>query len=224
MGKTYFVTGTDTDAGKTFVSVALLHRAKEEGLTTAAIKPVAAGCADTDDGLRNGDALALSEAMTFNLPYSEVNPVAVEPPIAPHIAAEDADILISAPALADHCRKTMTRNADVTLIEGAGGWRVPLNSKEAFSDLPRLLDIPVILVVGMKLGCINHALLTYEAICRDRLNIAGWVANQIDPEMNSKEENLETLKRMIKAPFLGYIPWLDDEDQMFACAGLTLPA
>ncbi|WP_461537523.1 dethiobiotin synthase [Spongorhabdus nitratireducens] len=224
MGKTYFVTGTDTDAGKTFVSVALLHRAKEEGLTTAAIKPVAAGCEETEDGLRNGDALALSEAMTFNLPYPEVNPVAVEPPIAPHIAAEDSDILISAPVLADHCRKTMARNADFTLIEGAGGWRVPLNREEAFSDLPRLLDIPVILVVGMKLGCINHAMLTYEAICRDRLNIAGWVANQIDPEMSRKEDNLETLKQLIKAPFLGYVPWLDDEDQMFACAGLTLPA
>ena len=223
MGKTFFVTGTDTDAGKTFVSVALLHKARAEGLTTAAVKPVAAGCEVTSAGLRNGDALALSQAMTLNLPYETINPEAVEPPIAPHIAAADIGKYLGASRLAEQCRQVMKQNADFTLIEGAGGWRVPLNNEETFADIPKLLDIPVILVVGMKLGCINHAVLTYEAIRHDRLNIAGWIANQVNPDMLRKEENLSTLKHMIDAPFLGYIPWVNTGVERTAYSELILP-
>ncbi len=223
MGNTFFVTGTDTDAGKTFVSVALLNKAKQEGLSTAAVKPAAAGCEVTPDGLRNGDALALMQAMTMALPYETVNPEAVEPPIAPHIAAQEVGKYLSASQLSQQCRQVMEHDADITLIEGAGGWRVPLNNEETFADIPQLLDIPVILVVGMKLGCINHAVLTYEAIRHDRLNIAGWVANQVDPNMLRKEDNLETLKRMIDAPFLGYVPWQESGSESEAATKLTLP-
>lgn len=208
MAKAFFVTGTDTDAGKTLVSCALLHLAAQQSLNTIALKPIAAGCEQTDDGLRNADALALQGYATVKLSYDQVNPVALKEPIAPHIAAGFRQL--SADRIASYCRGAMLQSADIYLIEGAGGWRVPLNPRESLSHLVKQLDIPVILVVGMKLGCLNHALLTAEAIARDGLPIAGWVATQIDPNMLNVNENITALKQRFHAPLIGFVPWLED--------------
>lgn len=209
-----FVTGTDTDAGKTVISCGLLEKARQEGLSTLAIKPVASGCKTTSKGLRNSDALALLSAMTIGLAYDEVNPIAFEPAIAPHVAAEAQGIVLSSKQLSSVCRKTLAHKADFSLIEGAGGWRVPLtyDGKECLSQLPRQLNIPVVLVVGVKLGCINHARLSVEAVLRDGLSLAGWVANQVDPKMSCFDENIKTLHAVLPGKFLGCVPFLDSPD------------
>jgi dethiobiotin synthetase len=206
--KRYFVTGTDTDVGKTLVVEGLLAAAGEQGLTTLAIKPVAAGCERTSDGLRNEDALKLMAQMSEPLSYQQVNPVALEPAIAPHIAAQQVGQLLCLETLVKHCQEVLTQPAQLALIEGAGGWRLPLNETEYLSSLPQRLDMPVILVVGMKLGCLNHALLSMEAIARDGVRLAGWVANRVDGNMSCFEANLATLKGVINAPLLGVIPCL----------------
>ncbi len=206
----FFVTGTDTDAGKTVVSAGLLAAANARGLSTAAIKPVAAGCERTADGLRNADALLLQRTASVALDYDEVNPVAFEPAIAPHIAAAQAGRRLVINQLAGLCRGVLMQRADLTLLEGAGGWRVPLGSQTFLSELPRELGLPVILVVGMRLGCLNHALLTAEAIARDGLRLAGWVANRVDPDMSCYAENVATLRALFHAPCLGEVPNLPD--------------
>lgn len=210
MGKTYFITGTDTDAGKTIVTCGLLEVARLKGLATLALKPVSAGCRQTKNGLKSEDALALIEAMTLSLPYEQINPIALGPPIAPHIAAKEADVRITLDQLAGYSRGALIHKNDLTLIEGAGGWRVPLNSLEMIAGLAKELNAPAIMVVGMKQGCINHALLTVEAILRDGVKLAGWVANQMNPDMSRYDKNLETLKNMIPASCLGRVPFLPD--------------
>ena len=204
--KAFFVTGTDTGVGKTLISAALLIAAKNRGLSTAALKPVAAGCEVTAAGLRNDDALLLQSVITENLTYEQINPVALEPAIAPHIAAQQAKRVLSVDRLAGFCRGVLN-TADFTLVEGAGGWRVPLNPSETLADLPRVLNLPIILVVGVRLGCISHALLTVEAIARDGLQLVGWVANLIDPEMSNQQENIASLAQRIAAPCLAVVPW-----------------
>jgi dethiobiotin synthetase len=222
----YFISGTDTDVGKTLVACGLLRAAALRGLRTLAIKPVAAGAELTENGLRNEDALMLMAAMTEVLPYQQVNPVLLEPAIAPHIAAEQVGKRITVSQLAGICRGVMMQPADFILIEGAGGWRVPLNRHELLSDLASELQAPVILVVGMKLGCINHALLTAEAIRADGLRLAGWVANQIDPDMACVEENLATLNAMLDAPCIGIVPYLAQNeraaDTVAGCMNISL--
>lgn len=206
--KNYFIAGTDTDVGKTLVACALLEVARKQGMKTLAIKPVAAGAEVTSEGLRNGDAQMLMTAMTEALSYEQVNPVLLEPPIAPHIAAAQIGRRLTVAQLTGFCRGVLMRPADMRLIEGAGGWRVPLSHRESLSQLAVELQTPVILVVGMKLGCLNHALLTAEAIRRDGLPLVGWVANQIDVDMACQEENLESLGAMLGAPCLGVVPHL----------------
>lgn len=210
MAKTYFVTGTDTDAGKTVVACGLLKSFANEGLTTAAVKPVAAGCDSTAEGLRNGDALALMSVVTQTLPYGQVNPIALAPAIAPHIAASQVNKRLSVARLAGFCRGVSMAKVDRVLIEGAGGWRVPLNERETLADLPKELNIPVILVVGMKLGCINHAILTIEAIRNDGCELAGWVANVVDKDMAELAANFASLQSYIPAPCLGLVPFIAD--------------
>ena len=222
--KTYFVTGTDTDAGKTFSSCALLHAANNLGFKTLAHKPVAAGCEQTEAGLRNSDAVSLMAAMSEFEEYEMVNPIALEPAIAPHIAAQEAGSQLSVSRSAGFARGIMMARADLLLIEGAGGWRVPLNSRETLADLAKNLKQPVILVVGMKLGCINHALLTAEAIKADGLEIAGWIANKIDPDMNRYQENLATLAQLIQAPLLAEIPYMENSGWKAAAAHIPEPA
>ncbi len=208
MAKAFFVTGTDTAVGKTTIAAGLLAAANRRGLKTAAIKPIASGCEATQDGLRNADALLLQRTMSLPLGYDEINPIALEPAIAPHLAAEQAGVRVNAMQLAGICRGVLMQRADLTLVEGAGGWRVPLNSRELLSEVPKMLRLPVILVVGMRLGCINHALLTAEAIARDGLALAGWVANGVDREMSCLEENTATIRRYLRAPCLGEVPFL----------------
>jgi dethiobiotin synthetase len=205
MSQTFFVTGTDTEVGKTAVSCALLQAAAAAGLSTAAVKPVAAGC---DEQGHNEDALQLMEAMTATMDYEQVNPVALEAAIAPHIAAQQEGKRVQASRLAGLCRGVMMSGADLVLIEGAGGWRVPVSPRETLADLARELQVGVILVVGMRLGCLNHALLTAEAVRRDGLQLAGWVANQPGERMNCHRQNLDTLRAMLPAPFLGELPCL----------------
>lgn len=206
MSKSWFVTGTDTDVGKTAVCCALLVAASSAGMRTAAVKPVAAGC---DAGGRNEDAVRLQACMTETLDYDQVNPIALTDAIAPHIAAGRAGKRLQASRLAGLCRGVMLGDADLVLIEGAGGWRVPINSRETMADLARELGVGVILVVGMRLGCINHALLTAEAIRRDGMQLAAWVANQCGPRMACHEDNVATLRQMLGAPLLGDLPYID---------------
>ena len=208
MSPAYFITGTDTDVGKTTVAAGLLQAARAAGLSTAAGKPVASGCEVTPEGLRNADALALMAQCTLALSYEEVNPVAVEPAIAPHIAAREAGVALTVQALLTPMQRILRQRADFTLIEGAGGWRVPLSGQDSLSDVAQGLDLPVILVVGVRLGCISHALLTAEAIAQDGLQLAGWVANIIDPKTSRLEENLATLAERLPAPCLGRVPKL----------------
>ena len=218
----FFIAGTDTDVGKTLVATGLLAAAKAKGLSTLAMKPLAAGCHPTADGLRNDDALKLQQAMTLELPYDQVNPVALEPAIAPHIAAEQAGRRLLVSQLAGYCRGVLMQQADFALIEGAGGWRVPLNRVETLAGLAKELNLPVILVVGIKLGCINHALLTVEAIARDGLTLVGWVANPMEEDMDCYEENLASLASLIRAPCLGTVPRLASPEAADISAYLDL--
>ena len=221
MTRTWFVTGTDTGVGKTAVSCALLAAAGRAGLRTAAIKPVAAGC---DDAGHNEDALQLMRWMTVSLDYAQVNPVALKAAIAPHLAAGQEGRLLQASRLAGLCRGVMLGGADFVLVEGAGGWRVPISARETLADVAVQLQVAVILVVGMRLGCINHALLTAEAIARDGLKLAGWVANQPGETMQNYADNRDSLRRLLPAPLLGEIPSMPafDADQASECLSLEM--
>ncbi|MDN6856824.1 dethiobiotin synthase [Pseudomonas sp. CAN2814] len=208
MSHAYFVTGTDTEIGKTTIAAGLLHAARLTGLSTAAAKPVASGCERSSEGLRNSDALALLGECSVPLAYEQVNPFAFEPAIAPHLAAREQGVKLTVEALKGPVRSILELGADFTLVEGAGGWRVPLAGEENLSDLAIALELPVILVVGVRLGCINHAVLSAEAIQRDGLQLAGWVANIVDPTTSRLEENLATLAERLSAPCVGRVPRL----------------
>lgn len=221
--KSYFVTGTDTGVGKTMVSAAILEAAASLGKRTLAMKPVASGCDETPEGLRNEDALILMGAMSESLAYDQVNPIALKPAIAPHVAAAQAGRTVTAERLVGFCRGLQMRPADLLLVEGAGGWRVPLNDRETYSAMPGALQMPVILVVPLKLGCINHALLTAEAIRRDGLTVAGWVANRPVPEiMTCEQETLEYLVNHLAAPCMGVLPWQERADPKALSASLNV--
>lgn len=208
MSQAYFIAGTDTDVGKTTIAAGLLHAARLQGLSTLGAKPVASGCTVTAKGLRNADAQALIDESTLKLEYEAVNPFAFEPGIAPHVAAREAGVMLEVPALLNAMQYVLDQGADFTLVEGAGGWRVPLSDHANLSDLAIALKLPVILVVGVRLGCINHALLSAEAIARDGLQLAGWVANIIEPRTSRLEENLASLAERLPAPCLGRVPRL----------------
>ena len=203
-----FIAGTDNDVGKTLISQGLLELAQSKGLSCYALKPVATGCEETAAGLRNDDALKLMQSSTIKLSYQQVNPLAFKRAIAPHAAASKEQRNIDLQRLVGFCRGAMTHRADFILLEGEGGWRVPLNNRESMAQLPQQLSLPVILVVGVRLGCINHALLTVEAIKRDGVSLLGWVANHIDPNMQASEESVKTLELAINAPLLGVVPFM----------------
>lgn len=206
----FFVTGTDTDAGKTTIAAGLLAAARQQGLSTLACKPVASGSQSTDLGLRNHDAMQLASQCSITLPYTSLNPYAFVPAIAPHLAAVEAGVQLDCQQLQQAIEHVLAHQADLTVVEGAGGWRVPVNSHETLADLAAALQLPVVLVVGMKLGCINHALLSAEAILRDGLPLAGWIANSIDPHMSRQPGNLQTLQQLMPAPCLASVPHLPD--------------
>ena len=208
MDNAYFITGTDTGVGKTLVSCALLHAFAALGKSVVGMKPVAAGCEVTPLGLVCEDVTNLMAASNVNAPREQVNPYAFAPPLAPHIAAAKAGVVIE---IASICAAytALRALADVVIVEGVGGWRVPLNAHEDTADMAKQLGLPVILVVGMRLGCLNHALLTAQAIDADGLKLAGWVANAIDPLMQAFDENLAALRSRLTAPLLGISPYCD---------------
>lgn len=201
MKQIFFIAGTDTDAGKTHVACQLLRAAQQRGLRTLSLKPLAAGAENTVEGLRNSDALMLQQASTLQLPYADINPFCFAEAIAPHIAAEKNGARLSAKEIAQRVHQVLnTVDFDYALIEGAGGWRVPLNETETLADVVKLLNLPVILVVGMKLGCLNHALLTAEAIKTDGVALHSWVANDFGKPMPYWAENIAALEQKIPAP------------------------
>ncbi len=205
MKKGFFITGTDTGVGKTLVSCALLYALRARGLRVVGMKPVASGCEPTPEGLRNADALALQAASSSPPDYATLNPYAFAPAIAPHLAARAASVEINFARIRG-CQEELIRQADAVVVEGAGGWRVPLGPNGDMADLAATLGWPVILVVGMRLGCLNHALLSAAAIRARGLPLAGWVANTIDPDMAERAANEATLAQALPAPCLGRIP------------------
>jgi dethiobiotin synthetase len=201
-----FVTGTDTGVGKTRIAAALCVAYAAHGKRVAAMKPVASGCMQTRAGLRNDDAEALRAAMTVRAAYGDVNPYAFEPAIAPHIAAMEAGCPIDFGVL-DGCYERLCAQSEVIIVEGAGGWLTPLDATRTFADLAVRWQLDAILVVGLRLGCLNHALLTAEAIEARGLKLAGWVGNSVDPDFARREANTETLRARLAANCLGIFPY-----------------
>ncbi len=222
-GTGVFVTGTDTGAGKTLVAGALLRAFAGSGLRAAGMKPVASGCNAVAQDRANEDVAALNAASNVRAPLDLVNPYCFEPAIAPHIAARAAGVVIDLQLIRENY-VALTRLADRVVVEGAGGLLVPLDDTEDFADLARVLDIPVLLVVGLRLGCLNHALLTAEAIVSRGLPFAGWVANQIDPAMPYRQENIDTLRQRLPAPLLAVIPFGVSADGAIAAMRPVLAA
>jgi len=209
MNKSVFITGTDTDVGKTQISVALIQLFQKQGLTVAGMKPIASGCDMTATGLRNDDALQLNKQAQINMPYKVINPYHFSPAIAPHIAAEQAGVEIDLKVIQQHFN-TLQQQFDCVVVEGAGGWLVPINSHQTMADLAIQLDLPIVLVVDIRLGCINHALLSVAAIEQSGLVLHAWVANQINPTSQA-DAIIDSLKIRISAPCWAVIPSLKTE-------------
>ncbi len=207
MGLGFFVTGTDTGVGKTVVTTALMHALGARGLRVLGMKPVASGAELTPAGLRNDDAASLLAAANVAVGYDELNPYVFEPPIAPHLAAREARVRIDFGRIAEQAGRLRVR-CDVLLVEGVGGWRVPLGPDGDVADLAARLGHPVVLVVGVRLGCLNHAVLSAESIGAAGLPLAGWVANVVDPDTARLRDNLATLAALLPAPCLGTVPHL----------------
>lgn len=203
----YFVTGTDTEIGKTLISSAMLYALTQQGLRAAAMKPVAAGTELRDGAWRNDDVERLAAVANVGLPQELTTPYLLREPAAPHIAARLEGVSID-PAHIRACYDKVAAAADAVVVEGVGGFRVPLTDRFDTADLAQQLGLPVVLVVGLRLGCINHALLTAEAIAARGLTLAGWVANVVDLEMRYGVDNLEALTARLPAPMLGCVPCL----------------
>lgn len=201
----FFITGTDTEVGKTFVACWLLRQLNAQGLRCLGMKPVAAGGIETEHGFANEDALALAAAGWQDVPRTLLNPYLLHQPVSPHIAAAREHVSIDFTHIADAYRQ-LAIMADVVLVEGAGGWRAPLSETLDIADLARHLRLPVILVVGVRLGCLNHALLTADAIVASGLPLVGWVANRVDPHVREHAANLHFLRQRIPAPLLAELP------------------
>lgn len=209
MSKAFFITGTDTGAGKTWASVALMRFFNLRGLSVIGMKPVAAGCEWQDGQLKNEDALLLQQHASLALDYEEINPYAYQAAVSPHLAANDNPVQI------DGVLKAFNRikdKADVVVVEGAGGWFAPVNNEQDIADLAVALQIPVIMVVAIRLGCINHARLTLQAIQAANVDCAGWMAMCVDPDMQKQTENIDTLKKKLTVPLLGVLPYMDVTD------------
>ncbi len=217
-----FVTGTDTEVGKTVIARLLVRAAVARGLRVAAMKPVASGATDTGGGLRNDDALALMQEMNVAAEYAEVNPYVFAEPVSPHIAAAAAGVDIE-PDVVGRALASLARRADVVMVEGVGGWYAPLGPQLTVAGLAVRLALPVVLVVGLRLGCLNHALLTAEAIGRSGLPLAGWVGNTLDPDMARRPENIETLLARIPGPCLGILDHAPADPVAVNAGRLSLP-
>ncbi len=217
-----YITGTDTGIGKTVVSCALLHALRGRGQRAVGMKPVASGCESTPQGWRNDDALALQSASDPRPEYADLNPYALPLPLAPELAARDAGVDIDlATILAAHA--CLQAQADVVIVEGVGGWAAPLSASLRQADVVRSLDLPVVLVVGLRLGCLNHAILSAGAITADGCLLAGWIGNAIDPQMACREEHRGMLESRIQAPCLGWLPHVPGAAARDLSRWLTLP-
>jgi len=217
-----YVTGTDTGIGKTLASSALLHALRARGMRAVGMKPVASGCEATPVGWRNEDALALQAASDPTPPYADVNPYALPLPLAPELAARDAGVEVElAPLLAAHAR--LRALAPRIVVEGVGGWEAPLSASLRQAELVRALDLPVVLVVGLRLGCLNHAILSARAIAADGCRLVGWIGNAIDPDLACREEQRPMLQARIVAPCLGWLPHAAEADGRAFSRYLTLP-
>ena len=214
----FFVTGTDTGVGKTWVCMGLIRALQRRGHVVVGMKPVASGCAQTAWGLVNEDASRLQECASFNSPYQYVNPYAFEDAVAPHLAAQDNGVPIEIPVIGDACQR-LTTEADRVVVEGIGGWLVPINEKQTMADVALALGLPVIMVVAIRLGCLNQALLTAAAIHGSGLPLAGWVANRIDPDCEQQDGNIMALKQRLAAPLLADLAYLDDAEARLEQAG-----
>jgi len=214
----FFITGTDTGVGKTLVSCALLQAFAAQGKSVVGFKPVAAGC--DEDGC-NEDAKQLHAAGNVQAAYGQINPYCFPLPIAPHLSARHEGVRIEFAQIIGSFRE-LSERADEVVVEGVGGFCVPLNERQDSADLAKELGVPVILVVGMRLGCLNHALLTLRAITDSQLECAGWVANVLDADMPALKENIEALRERIKAPLLGVIPYQMMPDLKRVVANLSL--
>ena len=202
----FFVAGTDTGAGKTRITSALIQAFKQKGLSVAGMKPVATGCINTEDGLRNPDAVAIQSCSATAVSYNIVNPYAFEPAIAPLFAADAVKVNIEAETICNAFSE-LSEQADIVIVEGIGGWRIPLGPGLQMADLARVLQLQIILVVGLRVGCINHALLSIEAIANDGVKLAGWVANQIDPDYRNIDQTVNLIADACDAPLLGVVPY-----------------
>ena len=214
-----FIAGTDTGIGKTLVSSTLLHALRAAGVRAAGMKPVASGCAQTPHGLRNEDALALIAASDPPPDYALCNPIALREPIAPHLAAAHAGVDIRLGPIRE-AFDALSTSTQCLVVEGVGGWAVPLSPTLMLADLVRALRLPVILVVGLRLGCLNHAQLSARAIAADGCKLIGWIGNRVDPEMACVEENLATLHALLCAPCLGVLPYASAPDALTLAAHL----
>lgn len=206
-----FITGTDTGVGKTRVTAALLQALAAQGKRVIGMKPVASGCTDTGSQRSNEDADQLVAASNIAADYNTVCPYRFVPPIAPHLAAAEEGVEISIDRIID-CYQALQTQADRVLVEGVGGWAVPINRHNSMADVAVRLQLPVIMVVGARLGCINHALLTQQGILSSGLSLAGWVYNHIDPDMQRSNDVLASLRGRISAPLIGSVPFLADPD------------
>ena len=203
----YFVTGTDTGVGKTLVTAALLHAFAKTGLRVTGMKPIAAGAELIDGELWNEDVAMLAAASNTNLPRELTTTYLLREPAAPHIAAQLEHVSLDMQQLLD-CYQQIAQQSDSVIVEGVGGFCVPINDEVDTADLAVQLGLDVVMVVGLRLGCINHALLTAEAIKARGLKLVGWVANQIDVNMPHQQANLQALEQRLSAPLIGVVPWM----------------
>jgi len=200
-----FITGTDTHVGKTYISAGILSAFNQLGWSTLGVKPVASGCDMIDDALSNVDTLAHQHHSSIKLSFEEVTPFAFLPAIAPHIAAEQAGVTLSVAEINKKTQTAMSTPANVSVIEGCGGWHTPLNKEETMADFVISNQLKVILVVGIRVGCINHSLLTFRAMQQEGAEVIGWIANCVDPDMKNGDENIATLKEWLPVPCLGVV-------------------
>lgn len=206
MAKGFFIAGTDTGIGKTCVTVALMEELKKQGYKVAGMKPIASGAVRKNGSLRNEDAELIQQACSQLIDYELINPVVFELPVSPHIAARQMKQAIDLREI-ESCYQQLASNNDLVVVEGVGGWRVPISGEQSMADLAKKLGLPVILVVGFRLGCLNHAILTAEAIRADGLSLFGWVSNRLEEAYLFSEESLETLKKTIESPYLADLPF-----------------
>ncbi len=209
--KGVFITGTDTEVGKTRITLGLMSAIQSSGLTVCGMKPLASGASKINNVLLNEDALAIQQQASIHIDYQYINPYVYQQPIAPHLAAEKAGECIEIAKILDAYKK-IEKMTDCIIVEGVGGWRVPINKNKTLSDLVRALNLPVIIVVGIRLGCINHALLSAEAIKADGLTLSGWIANRIDKDYTESDETIRSIAERIVAPKIADIPFIEQQN------------